>query len=79
MNQEERTELVVGGDYSSWLEHGGVKMEDENKVEPAEDAKEKSRREFVKGAAKAAVVAPAVVMLLSATTKPAKAQIAYAD
>jgi hypothetical protein len=54
-------------------------MEDEKKIEVAETVEPKSRRAFVKGAAKAAVVAPAVVMLLSATTKPALAVCEYPE
>jgi hypothetical protein len=49
-------------------------MEDDKKIEVAETVEPKSRRAFVKGAAKAAVVAPAVVMLLNATTKSANAK-----
>ena len=52
-------------------------MEEDRKIEAVEAANTKSRRAFVKGAAKAAVVAPAVVMLLNATTKPAKALEPY--
>lgn len=37
----------------------------------------KTRRGFVKIAAKAAVTAPAVVMLLNASTKPAEAAVRY--
>lgn len=37
----------------------------------------KTRRAIVKGAAKAALTAPAVVMLLSASTKPAEAVTVY--
>jgi hypothetical protein len=48
-------------------------MEEEKKVEAAQQ----SRRAFVKTAAQVAVTAPAVAMLLSATTKPAAAQAAY--
>ena len=48
-------------------------MEDDKKTVAAETVEPKSRRAFVKGAAKAAVVAPAVVMLLNATTKSASA------
>ena len=47
----------------------GVKMEDENKVETPEEAKLAARRKFLKTAAKVAVTAPAVTMLLSAPTK----------
>ena len=48
-------------------------IEDNKKTETTEVVDAKSRRAFVKGAAKAAVVAPAVVLLLSATTKSANA------
>lgn len=44
---------------------------DLEKMEPAP----KGRREFVTTSAKVAVTAPAVAMLLSASTKPASAQI----
>jgi hypothetical protein len=49
-------------------------MADEIKVETTEVV-QKTRRDFVKTAAQVAVTAPAVAMLLSATTKPAAAQI----
>jgi hypothetical protein len=48
-------------------------MADETKTNPI-DSGAKNRRAFVKTAAQVAVTAPAVVMLLSATTKPASAQ-----
>jgi hypothetical protein len=52
-------------------------MADETKIETTET--QKSRRDLVKTAAQVAVTAPAVAVLLSATTKPASAQIsAYA-
>ena len=44
---------------------------------PAETSNDDTRRAFVKTAVKAAVVAPAVALLLDASTKPATAQIAY--
>ena len=53
-------------------------MADETKIEKIESmlpATEKTRRTFVKTAAQVAVTAPAVAVLLSATTKPASAQI----
>jgi len=51
-------------------------MADEPKIETTEtEATDKTRREFVKRSAQVAVTAPAVAMLLSATTKPASAQI----
>ena len=55
----------------------GTIMDDDKNTVTAEPAEPKSRRAFVKGAAKAAVVAPAVVMLLNATTKPAEAVTLY--
>jgi hypothetical protein len=45
----------------------------ETKIE-ANDAGQKTRRAFVKTAAQVAVTAPAVGILLSASTKPAAAQ-----
>jgi hypothetical protein len=48
-------------------------MADETKIETTET--QKSRRDFVKTAAQVAVTAPAVAVLLSATTKPAAASI----
>ena len=48
-------------------------MAEEKKIE-SEVASTESRRSFVKVAAKVAVTAPAVAVLLSATTKPAAAQ-----
>ena len=50
----------------------GYVMEEEKKV-----AQPKSRREFMKTTAQVAVAAPAVAMLLQASTKPANAQAAY--
>ena len=44
-------------------------MEDENKIETAEEANLKARRKFLKTAAGVAVTAPAVTMLLAASTK----------
>ena len=49
-------------------------MADEPKIETTETGN-KTRRAFVKTAAQVAVTAPAVGLLLSATTKPAAAQI----
>ena len=63
---------MIGFDRSI-LKYGVATMEDENKIETAAEASAKSRRAFVRGAAKAAVVAPAVLMLLNATTKSAMA------
>jgi hypothetical protein len=40
-------------------------------------AQVKSRREFVKTAAKVAVTAPAAALLLNASVKPAKARVLY--
>ena len=51
-------------------------MSKESKIE-ATAAEVKSRREFVKTAAKVAVTAPAAVMLLNASTKAAKASETY--
>ena len=48
-------------------------MEDHKKTDVAEEAKLKARRKFLKTAGTVAVTAPAVALLLSATTKPAKA------
>jgi len=45
----------------------------ESQVESTEPATEKTRRTFVKTAAQVAVTAPAVAVLLNATTKPASA------
>jgi hypothetical protein len=56
---------------------------EKSKIEPVESKTEttepaqKSRRTFVKTAAQVAVTAPAVGLLLSATTKPAAALTAY--
>ena len=47
-------------------------MNNENELE--RDEAEKERREFLKRVGRAAAVAPAVALLLSATTKPAMAQ-----
>ena len=44
-------------------------MEDENKIETAEEASVKARRKFLKTAAGVAVTAPAVTMLLAGATK----------
>jgi hypothetical protein len=53
-------------------------MADEIKVETTDaKAAENTRREFVKKSAQVAVTAPAVAMLLSATTKPASAVSLY--
>ena len=49
-------------------------MAEENKTENTESTS-KSRREFVKTSAQVAVTAPAVSLLLSATAKPASAQV----
>ena len=49
-------------------------MADETKIETTE-AEHKTRRSFVTTAAQVAVTAPAVGLLLSATTVPAAAQI----
>jgi hypothetical protein len=43
----------------------------------AETAEVKARREFLKTAGKAAIAAPAVALILSASTKPAEATISY--
>jgi hypothetical protein len=51
-------------------------MADEENVEKVEAAP-KSRRDFVKTSAQVAVTAPAVAVLLSASTKRAFAQSAY--
>src|SRR5947207_425113 len=54
-------------------------MEDDSKIGAAADAVgQKTRRAFVKTAAHVAVTAPAVAMLLSASTKPAAAATFYA-
>src|SRR5437773_1719202 len=53
-------------------------MEDDSKIGAAADAVgQKTRRSFVKTAAQVAVTAPAVAMLLSASTKPAAAADVY--
>ena len=49
--------------------------EEIKKVSEAVQSIQKTRRAFVKNAAQVAVTAPAVGILLSATTKPAAAQI----
>jgi hypothetical protein len=54
----------------------GVVMADEIKAENSEASK-KTRRAFVTTAAQVAVTAPAVAMLLSASTKPAEAFVVY--
>ena len=51
-------------------------MADETKLENS-DASMKTRRAFVATAAKVAVTAPVVAMLLSASTKPSSAQSLY--
>ena len=51
-------------------------MEDDNKMGPA-PVGQKTRRAFVKTAAQVAVTAPAVAMILSASTKKASAQVVY--
>jgi len=51
-------------------------MADETKIENAIGT-EKTRRAFVTSAAKVAVTAPVVAMLLNASTKPAAAQQIY--
>jgi len=51
-------------------------MSDEKKT-PIESGNEDNRREFVTNAAKVAVTAPAVALLLSASVKPASAATAY--
>jgi len=51
-------------------------MADDGKIESAIGI-QKTRRAFVRTAAQVAVTAPAVGLLLSATTKPAAAQTAY--
>jgi hypothetical protein len=58
-------------------------MSEENKIESTEavqgkvETAQNTRRAFVKTAAQVAVTAPAVGLLLSATTKPASAVTAY--
>ena len=47
----------------------------DDSVKPETEIEKKTRRDFVKTSAQVAVTAPAVAMLLSATTKPAAAQI----
>jgi hypothetical protein len=49
-------------------------MSEDKKIEPVV-GEQKSRRAFVKTAAQVAVTAPAVGILLSASTKPAEAQV----
>jgi len=51
-------------------------MADENKIETTEIAADgKTRRTFIKTAAQVAVTAPAVAVLLNATTTPAAAAL----
>lgn len=50
---------------------------DEKQIEKSEAPEPKGRREFVKVVAKAAVVAPAVALLLSAGAKQANAEVPY--
>jgi hypothetical protein len=50
-------------------------MADETKIESTEGVVQKTRRSFVTTAAQVAVTAPAVGLLLSASTVPAAAQI----
>ena len=52
-------------------------MSQENKIEAVAAVAPKTRRAFVKTAAQVAVTAPAVVMLLNASTKPAAAAVLY--
>ena len=53
-------------------------MTDEKKIETTEtEVPSEARRTFVKTAAKAAIAAPAVVLLLDAATKPASAVPVY--
>ena len=67
--------------YFQWINlcKGVARMEDDKKIETAEEAKLKARRKFLKTAGKVAVTAPAVALLLNATTKPAKAQVVSGD
>jgi negative regulator of sigma E activity len=60
-----------------WKRERATAMAEENKPEETniESAAQKTRRRFVQTAAQVAVTAPAVALLLSATTKPAAAQI----
>ena len=51
-------------------------MTEETKVATKEVAQE-TRREFAKTTARMALVAPAVFLILNATTKPAQAQSIY--
>ena len=53
-------------------------MEDDNKTGPA-PVGQKTRRAFVKTAAQVAVTAPAVAMLLSASTKAQAAEPPYSN
>ena len=57
----------------------GVKMEDNKKIDGIDETVAKARRKFLKSAAAVAVTAPAVVMLLSASATPAKAETAYCE
>jgi hypothetical protein len=57
----------------------GLGMSEQDKVLPVEAGETKSRRAFVKTAAQVAVTAPAVALLLSASSKPAAAQVAAYD
>jgi hypothetical protein len=43
----------------------------------SEEVKKTDRREFLKTAGQVAITAPAAAMLLTATTKPSKAQFFY--
>jgi len=52
-------------------------MDSEKKTIASEAGEPKNRRAFVKTAAQVAVTAPAVVLLLNATTKPAEALTVY--
>ena len=66
-----RLTSVFIGNYTQLL--CGVFMADEIKI----DGVDKTRRSAIKTAAQVAVTAPAVAMLLSASTKAASAQRAY--
>jgi hypothetical protein len=57
----------------------GLGMSEQDKVPAVEAGETKSRRAFVKTAAQVAVTAPAVALLLSASSKPAAAQVAAYD
>lgn len=54
------------------VDHVGKTMSNEIKSETAE-TELKDRRDFLKGAGEAAIAAPAVALILSASTKPASA------